>query len=87
MESLPFAAHWRFIFYVVHPTMADLPDPHVVSSNLRIRRDIAKASVTHLITGVAKFEGKADMPNVGNDAKHLLTRLQEASAEFKQTHQ
>ena len=76
----------RFILHVVHyPTvqMADPPDPRVVSANLRKRIGVAKASVTRLITWVAKLEG---VPNVGNAAKQLLTRLQEASAEFKQAH-
>ena len=61
------------------------PDPRVVA-NLRKRRGVAKASVTRLITRVANLEGETDVPNVGNAARQLLTRLQDASTGFKQAH-
>ena len=62
------------------------PDPRVVAANLHKRRGVAKASITRLITRVASLEGDADVPNLGNAAKQLLKRLQDASAEFKQAH-
>ena len=57
-----------------------------VVTNFRKRRGVAKASVTRLITRVANLKEETDVSAVGNAAKQLLTRLQEASAEFKEAH-
>lgn len=61
------------------------PDPRV-AANLRKRRGVAKASVTRLIARVANLEGDSEVPNVGNAARQLLTRLQDASTAFQQAH-
>ena len=42
--------------------------------------------MTRLITCVANLDEETDVSAVGNAAKQLLTRLQEASAEFKEAH-
>ena len=54
-------------------------------ANLRKRRGVAKGSVTRLIARVANLEGEADSRDVGNAAKQLLTRLQDAKNSGKLT--
>ena len=59
-----------------------------VVTNFCKRRGVAKlnASVTRLITQVANLKEEIDVSTIENAPKQLLTRLQEASAEFKEAH-
>ena len=82
-NSISFVGHVdRQPDYVI--VMSD-PDPRVLS-NLRKRRGVVKASMTRLDTRMRTLEEATDQPNTKNSAKQMLSRLNEASAEFKQIH-
>ena len=82
-NSISFVGHVdRQPDYVI--IMSD-PNPRVLS-NLRKRRGVVKASMTRLDTRMRTLEEATDQPNTKNAAKQMLSRLNEASAEFKQIH-
>jgi hypothetical protein len=56
------------------------------ATNLRKRRGVTKASITHLDTRLRALEGPTDQPTTRDSARQLSTKFKEYNAEFKTAH-
>ena len=76
---------WSAVEDFAHVIVMSDPDPREISK-FRKRRGVAKASITRLSSRLGTLEGEVAQPNTKNSAKQMLSKLEEASTEFKQAH-